>query len=90
MDISFKTDAGKFNFRVTAVIVNNQQLLIMKDENIDGWYLPGGRVHAGETVEQAIARELIEEIGINLEVIRPLWLNQSFFTTYYSNEKMHG
>ena len=89
MDISFKTDYGKFNFRVTAVIVQNQKLLIMKDATVEGWYLPGGRVHAGETVEQAIERELKEEIGLPLEVVRPLWFNQSFFTAYYSGEKMH-
>ena len=89
MDISFKTDYGKFSFRVSAVIVNENKLLIMKDSNIDGWYLPGGRVHAGECVEEAIDREMLEELLIPLRVIRPLWFKQAFFTTYYSNEKMH-
>lgn len=34
----------------------------------------------GETAEQAVIREVREELGIPAEIIRPLWLNQAFFT----------
>lgn len=52
----------------------------MHDECSPYFYLPDGRVKMGETAEQAIVREIREELGITLKIARPLWLNQAFFT----------
>ena len=80
MDISFHTEEGRFNYRVCAVIVKGSRLLIMKDDALPYYYLPGGRVKLRETAEEALVREMSEELGAAVRPVRPLWLNQAFFT----------
>lgn len=79
MDISFKTELGKFNYRVCAVIINDNKVLVMRDNHADYYYLPGGRVQFNETAEKAVLRELKEELNIDAEIVRPLYFNQNFF-----------
>ena len=81
MDISFKMGDEKFNYRVGAIIISNGRILAMSHDKPSEYYsLPGGRVMMEETAEQAMIREVREELGVSLKISRPLWLNQSFFT----------
>lgn len=79
MDISFKSENEKFNYRVCAIILDDGKILAMHDERSPYFYLPGGRVKLGETAEDAVIRETEEELKITARIVRPLWLNQGFF-----------
>ena len=56
---------------VGAVILDGDRVLLIKraHEPLKGqWSLPGGRVESGETLEQAIVREVQEETGLDVDV----------------------
>ena len=56
---------------VGAVIVDGGRVLLVKRkyEPLAGrWSLPGGAVEVGETLEESIAREMLEETGLEVEV----------------------
>lgn len=89
MDISFKAGNKKFNYRVCAMIISDGKILAMQDERSPYYYLSGGRVMLGETAEEAVIREVQEELGITPKIVRPLWLNQAFFTEDIDNLHYH-
>ena len=43
----------------------------------------------GETAEQAVIREVQEELHVTLKITRPLWLNQAFFTEDVDGVRYH-
>ena len=89
MDLTFKTEEGIFNYRVCAVIIHDGKLLATKNPRTPYFYLPGGRVQLHEPAEKAILRELREELDICPKNIRPLWLNQGFFTEDVTGSRFH-
>lgn len=89
MDISFKYGNQKFNYRACAMMISDGKILAMRDERSPYYYLPGGRVEIGETAENAVIREVREELGVTPKIDRPLWLNQAFFTEDVDELRYH-
>ena len=71
------TDSGRTEKRpwlaVDAIINFDSGIVLVKRKNPPyGWALPGGFVEYGETVEEAVVREVREETGLDLQKIELL------------------
>jgi ADP-ribose pyrophosphatase YjhB (NUDIX family) len=63
---------------VRALVVNGAgEIFLVQHSYVSGWHLPGGGVEIGETVWQALTRELLEE-G-NIALTEPPRLHGVFF-----------
>lgn len=55
----------------SAVVTNeNGHILLQKRKDNDLWSLPGGVMEIGESIEETIVREVWEETGLEVEVLK--------------------
>lgn len=87
VDLTLNTENGVFNHRVAAVIINNNKILAQKNTKTREYYLVGGRVKFEESTQDALTRELKEELGITVTDFKLLWINEAFFIE--ENKKFH-
>ncbi len=59
----------KIRIACRGIIVENGNILLTYETNTDQWFIPGGGLEAGESLEQCCVRELAEETG---SVVKPL------------------
>ena len=64
---------------VRIFLIKKQQILLVKHTYSHQWFLPGGGLKKGETLEQAIRRELTEELGVNIDKIELFGAYNNFF-----------
>lgn len=62
--------------RVAGIVLSDDKILLVKQKvsKDRNWSLPGGRLEKGESLEIAIVRELKEETGYDVEVVKFLYL----------------
>jgi ADP-ribose pyrophosphatase YjhB (NUDIX family) len=62
---------GSVEVAVGAVVRRGDEILLVRrgrGAGVGRWSLPGGRVEFGETLVAAVAREVVEETGLEIEV----------------------
>ena len=61
---------------VCALIVDRDKILIVQhgpgSKHPGMWEFPGGKIHPGESPEVALSREIMEELGIQVNILHPL------------------
>ncbi len=79
---------------VDIVILHEGKVLMIKrgeSETYGGsWWIPGGRVHKGESWHEAVKRKVFNETGLNVEILRKVQSyeapdadNKHFVTTLF-------
>lgn len=71
-----------FRPSVYAVIINDGKILLSKQW--DGYDFPGGGIEKGETIADALKREVKEETGLEAKIGRIITAENSFFRSSYS------
>lgn len=79
--MDFRTRIGEqsFGVRVSALIVKNEKIYLAKSPKNE-YYLLGGAILVNELTEDAITREMKEELGINIEVEKLAFVIENHFS----------
>lgn len=76
-----RRDQLSFRPTVYAIVPDGGRVLLTKVRSTGKWGLPGGGVELGETLEETVKRELLEETGVQVAPVRLLHVVEAFF--YY-------
>ncbi|MBE2234293.1 MAG: NUDIX domain-containing protein [Anaerolinea sp.] len=77
--ITFTQDNTRFTCRIVGVAIDQGRVLLHKAADDNFWALPGGRAELREEAAATLRREMIEELQIQVDVVRLLWLVENFF-----------
>jgi 8-oxo-dGTP diphosphatase len=59
-----------YRLSVKAIVVDDKKLLMVQERDDEWWGLPGGGIDYGENNDQALRRELHEELGVDPQQIQ--------------------
>ncbi|MBR5258847.1 MAG: NUDIX domain-containing protein [Clostridia bacterium] len=79
VDMTVPCGDGIINIRVGAIILKNGRFLMVGNRRSDYLYSVGGRLKFGETAEEAVKREVLEETGARMEIERLGFVHENYF-----------
>jgi len=79
MDLTIDVEDYKLNIRSAALIIHNNKMLVHRNINSNHYALIGGRVEIGESSEETIKREILEETGKQIEITGYAATIENFF-----------
>ena len=77
--VATDTNKTRFNYRVAGVAIHEGRVLLDRNSRNNYWVLPGGHPEMMEPMSEALRREMQEEIGVDVEVVRLLWMMENFY-----------
>lgn len=86
-DITIDVEDYKLNVRAAGIIIHNNKVLTHRNKKTDHYALIGGRVQIGEDSETTIKREIMEELGKEIEITGYISTIENFFEL--KGEKYH-
>lgn len=89
-DFRTKLENTVFGVRATALIVKDNRLLVVEDE--DGFYTIGGAIQVDEATEDAVVREVKEELGVASKAVQLAFIVENRFEQagiHYHNIEFH-
>jgi len=63
---------------VRVMLVQNGRVLLVRQTYMPGWFMPGGGVDRGETLDNAARREAREEVGAEMGILKLLGAYTNF------------
>lgn len=78
-DCCFTHEENWFRYRVGAIILEENSVLVATNDACDFCYSIGGGVHLDENAEEAVRREVLEETGLPYEIDRLAFVHENFF-----------
>ncbi|THV21463.1 NUDIX hydrolase [Peteryoungia ipomoeae] len=77
--ITIKDGKRRFNHRIAGLAFREGHVLVHRATHETFWTFPGGRAEIGETSEETLRREMMEELGVAVEIGQLLWIVENFF-----------
>lgn len=89
MDITWETTNHTFNCRVASLIIKDDTILLEQRPNLSYLSLPGGRLKINESTEEALIREIKEETGYDIKVLKLVSVIENFYLNRHTNKPCH-